>query len=276
MTTRHSANAPSGHDARASWRSSRVPRGELGRLAGRRLGSRPPPGFFAIVGRAPQVADRGRVGVLLRRARVCGASGERIYIGVFVPDRSTRASRSATSSDDARGPGLAALTQGQTKESLHAPETGVVVEVLSPRSRRARPRLRPLMSKRRRFLPDDASANPDVERLRAVRPALARGAKTSSLRVLPRRRRFRSGFVCFYPEHKVSPGQIAPILTRFRLERTEGTSGSASAQNREHLSTLCDRPTTAVEGCRGRRSIASRAHFRHTGQARAHCAPAST
>ena len=71
-------------------------------------------------------------------------------------------------------PALAALIQGQTRESLSL-RNGVVVEVISATiaAPRGRSYARAIIEEAA-FLPQDESANPDAELLRAVRPALAR------------------------------------------------------------------------------------------------------
>jgi hypothetical protein len=71
-------------------------------------------------------------------------------------------------------PALAALIEAETKESVGL-TTGITIEVISASIAAPRGRAYALVIiEEAAFLPQDQSANPDVELLRAVRPALAR------------------------------------------------------------------------------------------------------
>lgn len=132
--------------------------------------------FYAVVGRG---AGKSRIVALIA---CCVASrdyhrapGEFIYIGVFGPDRKQAAItfryvvgllRSVAS--------LAALIVTESKDSVEL-SNGIIIEVITASIAAPRGRAYALVIvEEAAFLPTDASANPDVELLRAVRPALAR------------------------------------------------------------------------------------------------------
>ena len=132
--------------------------------------------FYAIVGRG---AGKSRIVALIacyfasREYR--RAPGEFVYIGVFGPERK----QSAITFRYIVGlfksvPALAALIVAETRDSLEL-SNGVVIEVLTASIAAPRGRAYALVIvEEAAFLPTDTSANPDVELLRAVRPALAR------------------------------------------------------------------------------------------------------
>lgn len=132
--------------------------------------------FFAIVGRG---AGKSRIVALL--ATYFGvreyprASGESIYIGIFAPDRK----QSAVTFRYVLGllksvPELASLIANETRDSVEL-SNGVIIEVITASIAAPRGRAYALVIiEEAAFLPSDTSANPDVELLRAVRPALAR------------------------------------------------------------------------------------------------------
>jgi hypothetical protein len=103
------------------------------------------------------------------------APGELIYIGIFAPDRKQAAITFRYVLGLLRSvPALAALILTVRKDSIEL-SNGVVIEVITASI--AAPRGRPYalaIIEEAAFLPNDDSANPDVELLRAVRPALAR------------------------------------------------------------------------------------------------------
>ena len=132
--------------------------------------------FYAICGRG---SGKSRIVALLatffasREYR--RAAGEIIFIGVFAPDRK----QSAITFRYVVGlmksvPPLAALIVAEQKDSLEL-TNGIVIEVITANIAAPRGRAYALVIvEEAAFLPTDASANPDVELLRAVRPALAR------------------------------------------------------------------------------------------------------
>jgi hypothetical protein len=101
--------------------------------------------------------------------------GERIYIGVFSPTQK----QSSITHGYIRGllhavPALRRLIVSETRDSIEL-STGIVIEVIA--ANMAAPRGRAyacVIVEEAAFLPTDQSASPDVELLRAVRPALAR------------------------------------------------------------------------------------------------------
>lgn len=132
--------------------------------------------FYAAVGRG---AGKSRVVALLA---CCVASreyrrapGEFIYIGIFGPDRKQATGTFRYVVGLLRSvPSLEALIVSEAKESVEL-SNGVIIEVIT--SSIAAPRGRSyalVIIEEAAFLPTDDSANPDVELLRAVRPALAR------------------------------------------------------------------------------------------------------
>ena len=132
--------------------------------------------FYGIVGRG---AGKSRVVALIacwfatREYR--RVPGERIYIAVFAPDRK----QSAVTFRYILGllksvPSLAALIDAESKESVDL-SNGVTIEVITASIAAPRGRAYALaIVEEAAFLPTDQSANPDVELLRALRPALAR------------------------------------------------------------------------------------------------------
>ena len=132
--------------------------------------------FWGIVGRG---AGKSRIVALIA---CCFASraystapGESIYVGVFGPDRKQagitfRYIVGLLRSVDE----LAALIVDEGKDSVSL-SNGVVIEVITASIAAPRGRAYALaIIEEAAFLPSDQSANPDVELLRAVRPALAR------------------------------------------------------------------------------------------------------
>lgn len=101
--------------------------------------------------------------------------GENIYIGVFAPDRK----QAGVTFRYIKGlfnsvPALATLIVRETRDSLEL-SNGVIIEVLTASGVAPRGRSYALaIIEEAAFLPTDDSANPDVELLRALRPALAR------------------------------------------------------------------------------------------------------
>jgi hypothetical protein len=103
------------------------------------------------------------------------APGESIYVGVFAPDRKQAGVTFRYVSGLLRSvPELAALIVSESKESIEL-TNGVIVEVLTANKAAPRGRSYALaIIEEAVFLPTDTSANPDIELLRALRPALAR------------------------------------------------------------------------------------------------------
>jgi hypothetical protein len=101
--------------------------------------------------------------------------GEFIFIGVFAPDRKqARITFRYIVGLLKSVPALAALIVREGREFLEL-SNGVIVEVLTASTSAPRGRSYALVIiEEAAFLPADDSANPDVELLRAVRPALAR------------------------------------------------------------------------------------------------------
>jgi hypothetical protein len=132
---------------------------------------------YAIAGRG---SGKSRVVALLA---CCFAAreyrrvpGERIYIGVFAPDRK----QAAVTFNYVKGmlrsvPQLAALVENETKETIEL-LNGVTVEVLTASGSAPRGRAYALaIIEEAAFLDaNEFSADPDIELLRALRPALAR------------------------------------------------------------------------------------------------------
>jgi hypothetical protein len=132
--------------------------------------------FFAIVGRG---AGKSRIVALLAccfasREYRC-APGERVYIGVFGPDRKQAGVTFRYIVGLLRSvPALAALIVSDSKDSIEL-ANGVTIEVITASIAAPRGRAYVLaIVEEAAFLPNDESANPDVELLRALRPALAR------------------------------------------------------------------------------------------------------
>jgi hypothetical protein len=132
--------------------------------------------FFLVVGRG---AGKSRIVALLiilfASRSYARAPGEFIYCGIFAPDRK----QAAITFNYVLGllrsvPSLTALIVTVTKDSIEL-SNGVVIEVITASV--AAPRGRSyavVIIEEAAFLPTDQSSNPDVELLRAVRPALAR------------------------------------------------------------------------------------------------------
>ena len=101
--------------------------------------------------------------------------GEFIFIGVFAPDRKqARITFRYIVGLLKSVPALAALIVREGREFLEL-SNGVIVEVLTASTSAPRGRSYALaIVEEAAFLPSDDSANPDVELLRALRPALAR------------------------------------------------------------------------------------------------------
>lgn len=132
--------------------------------------------FYAIVGRG---AGKSRIVALLA---CCMASreyrrapGEFVYIGVFGPDRKQAAITFRYVAGLLKSvPSLAALVVSESKDSIEL-SNGIIIEVITASIAAPRGRAYALVIvEEAAFLPTDSSANPDVELLRAVRPALAR------------------------------------------------------------------------------------------------------
>lgn len=132
--------------------------------------------FYAICGRG---CGKSRMNALLATwfssREYQRAPGESIYIGVFAPDRK----QAGITFRYVLGllhsvPALAALIARETRESIEL-SNGVVLKVIT--ATKAAPRGRAyalVIIEEAAFLPTDQAAEPDVELLRSVRPALAR------------------------------------------------------------------------------------------------------
>ena len=133
--------------------------------------------FYAICGRG---AGKSRVVALLATCFAASreykrAPGERIYVGVFAPDRKqSRVTFRYIVGLLRSVPELAALVERSLDESLDL-SSGVTIEVIT--ATRAAPRGRAYalaIVEEAAFLPTGDSANPDTDLLTALRPALAR------------------------------------------------------------------------------------------------------
>lgn len=133
--------------------------------------------FYAVIGRG---SGKSRCAALIAcwfatAREYQRAPGEHIYVGIFAPDRK----QAGITFRYVLGllqsvPALDALIVGETKDSIEL-SNGVIVEVLTATVAAPRGRAYALcIVEEAAFLPTDQSANPDVELLRAVRPALAR------------------------------------------------------------------------------------------------------
>ncbi len=132
--------------------------------------------FYGIVGRG---AGKSRFVALLacffasRSYR--RVSGEYIYVGIFAPDKK----QSGVTFRYVVGmlksvPVLAALIVNETRDSIEL-SNGVIIEVITASTSAPRGRAyAAAIVEEAAFLDDEQSANPDVELLRALRPALAR------------------------------------------------------------------------------------------------------
>lgn len=133
--------------------------------------------FYAVVGRG---AGKSRIVALLAcffaSREYARAPGEFIYIGVFGPDRKQAALTFRYILGLLRSvPALAQLIVNETRDSVEL-SNGVIIEVITASLAAPRGRAYALaIVEEAAFLPtDDQSANPDVELLRAIRPAAAR------------------------------------------------------------------------------------------------------
>jgi hypothetical protein len=132
--------------------------------------------FYAIVGRG---AGKSRIVALLacffasREYR--RVPGEFVYIGIFAPDRKQSSVTFRYVTGLLRSvPALDALIVSESKDSVEL-SNGIIIEVITASVAAPRGRAYALVIvEEAAFLPTDQSANPDVELLRAVRPALAR------------------------------------------------------------------------------------------------------
>ncbi len=132
--------------------------------------------FYAIVGRG---AGKSRIVSALAAcfaAREYGlVPGENVYIGVFAPDRKQAGVTFRYIVGLMKSvPVLEALIVAEAKDSIEL-SNGVIIEVMTASTAAPRGRGYALVIvEEAAFLPADESANPDVELLRALRPALAR------------------------------------------------------------------------------------------------------
>jgi hypothetical protein len=132
--------------------------------------------FYAICGRG---SGKSRIVALLacffasREYR--RVPGESIFIGIFAPDRKAASITHRYVVGLLKSvPALAALIVAEQKDSIEL-SNGVIIEVITASIAAPRGRAYALaICEEAAFLPTDDSANPDVELLRAVRPALAR------------------------------------------------------------------------------------------------------
>jgi len=148
---------------------------------GRALPAAPVRELFAIVGRG---GGKSRASARLAAYFACGrtyerAPGEEVYVGIFGPDR--RQARITLRYVRGLLRQVPALESRVVRESesrdggMIELEGGVVVEVLTASAAAPRGRSYALaIVEEAAFLPQDESANPDTELLRAVRPGLAR------------------------------------------------------------------------------------------------------
>jgi len=141
--------------------------------------------FYAICGRG---AGKSRIMAIIA---VCfairdyrKAPGERIYVGVFAPDRKqARITFRYVLGLLHRSELLKVLIEREAQESVDL-TNGVTIEVITASANAPRSRSYALaIIDEAAFLPQEDSANPDVELVRAVRPALAR-VKGSMLAVV--------------------------------------------------------------------------------------------
>lgn len=132
--------------------------------------------FYGIIGRG---AAKSRIVALIAcwfaSREYVRAPGESIYIGVFAPDRKQAGITFRYVLGLLRSvPALDALIVNETKDSIEL-SNGVTIEVITASIAAPRGRAYALVIvEEAAFLPTDQSVNPDVELLRAVRPALAR------------------------------------------------------------------------------------------------------
>lgn len=132
--------------------------------------------FYGIIGRG---AGKSRFVALLAcffaSREYPRVPGERIYVGVFAPDRKQAGITFRYIVGLLKSvPALAALIENEARDSIDL-VNGVTVEVMTASVAAPRGRAYALaIVEEAAFLPTDDSANPDVELLRALRPALAR------------------------------------------------------------------------------------------------------
>lgn len=144
---------------------------------GRALPSDPVKEVWAAVGRGGGKSRwTARLGVYFALGRSYRrAPGERIYAGIFAPDRKQAAITFSYVMGLLRSvPALEREIERELSESVHL-RGGTAVEVIT--SGKAAPRGRSYCAavvEEAAFLPSDESVNPDTELLRAVRPGLGR------------------------------------------------------------------------------------------------------
>jgi hypothetical protein len=132
--------------------------------------------FYGIIGRG---AGKSRIVALIACFFASRAyrrvPGEFVYIGVFGPDRKQASVTFRYIAGLLRSvPALAALIVAESKDSIEL-TNGIIIEVITASVAAPRGRAYALVIvEEAAFLPTDDSVNPDVELLRAVRPALAR------------------------------------------------------------------------------------------------------
>jgi len=132
--------------------------------------------FYAIAGRG---SGKSRVVALLAACYAAReyrrAPGERIYVGVFAPDRKQATVTFKYVVGLLRSvPELEALIENELRESVEL-RSGVTVEVLTASKAAPRGRSYALaIVEEAAFLPTGDAADPDTELVRALRPALAR------------------------------------------------------------------------------------------------------
>jgi hypothetical protein len=132
--------------------------------------------FYGIIGRG---AGKSRIVALLACFFASRAyrrvPGEHIYVAIFAPDRRQAGITFRYVVGLLRSvPALAALIVNESKDSVEL-SNGVIIEVITASIAAPRGRAYALVIvEEAAFLPTDASANPDLELIRAVRPALAR------------------------------------------------------------------------------------------------------
>jgi hypothetical protein len=228
--------------------------------------------FYAIVGRG---AGKSRIVALLACAFASRdyprVSGERIYIGIFAPDRKQAGVTFRYVVGLLRSvPALAALIESETKESV-ALATGITIEVISASIAAPRGRAYALVIiEEAAFLPQDQSANPDVELLRAVRPALAR-VSGSLLAVVSSPYARRGVLWAAWQRHQAKPDDAVVVIKTATLalnptfdaravERAyEDDPASAAAEYggefRADVETFLDSETIAACVAPGRREL---------------------
>ena len=132
--------------------------------------------FYGVIGRA---GGKSRIDALIACAFASReyrrVPGEFVFVGIFSPDRKQSGIIFRYILGLLRSvPSLAALIVAETRDSLEL-SNGVIIEVITASTAAPRGRAYALaIVDEAAFLPTDAYANPDVELLRALRPALAR------------------------------------------------------------------------------------------------------